>query len=132
VPGTSLAYADFSRWVARCGRPERCSYAEELQPFQAGFICGDCSAATEVIWPTARTVEGIVRLLTMRPHPANRNWRPGETLQDLMIENAQHGIFAGLGIDKPPGSPLLVVDDAGIRVDALPLPGELTLAIGRM
>jgi len=35
------------------------------------------------------TIEAI---LLLRPNPANRNWLPGETLADLVLENVVHGI----------------------------------------
>jgi hypothetical protein len=53
----------------------------------------------------------------MRPDPTTRNWFPGETLHDLMFENASHGIFDHLG--ETSGT-LFGVDDLGIRVDNLP------------
>ena len=129
-PGTSPAYADYGRWVARSGRPDRCSYNAELEPFQPAFACPECGAVTEVIWPDAETVQGVVRLLMMRPHAENRNWKPGESLIDLMVENAEHGIFDGAGLDAAPGTALLVVDDNRIQTDALPASVEPALAIG--
>src|SRR5437773_1564448 len=122
VPSTSLAYADFGRWVVMCGRPDRCSAAigpdEGFRPFIPGFICPECGAPTEVIWPEPAMLQGVERLLMMRPHPKNRNWRPGETLIDLMVENGQHGIFGAA--DAPAGTPLLVATETNIQVDILP------------
>jgi hypothetical protein len=118
LPGTSLAYADFGRWVAMCGHPDRCSAAAELAPFQPGFFCIECGGSTEVIWPQAAMVAGVVRLLMMRPHFKNRNWRPGETLVDLMVENAQHGIFDAVEI--PAGQSAFAVTETYVSLDALP------------
>lgn len=66
---------------------------------------------------------GIERLLSMRPDELNRNWVPGETLIDLMAENAKHGVFGQLD-PAPPGTPLLVVEEERIRVDHLPALGR--------
>lgn len=118
-PGTSPAHASYGSWVALCGRPDRCSWGEALQRFQSGFICPACGAATEVIWPEPGIVAGVERLLMMRPHFKNRNWVPGETLHDLMLENGANGVFDGLPLTERPTA-LLTVTDTGIRLDALP------------
>lgn len=122
LPGTSLAYADFGRWVVMCGRPDRCSAAvgpdEGLRSFMPGFICPECGAPTQIVWPEPAMVQGVERLLMMRPHPKNRNWFPGETLIDLMQENALHGIFDS--IDLPVGVSAFAVTETAIQVDALP------------
>jgi hypothetical protein len=34
----------------------------------------------------------IERMLLLRPDAANRNWQPGETVADLVAENAAHGV----------------------------------------
>lgn len=122
-PGSyvSEAYADWSHWVARCGacRPG----AGLLQRFAPNFQCDFCGAVTEVIWPAESIVAGVERLLMMRPDPSTRNWKPGETLSDLVVENAVHGIFDNLeqlGLTATPGKSLLSVDDERIRVDRLP------------
>jgi hypothetical protein len=123
VPGTSPAYAAQGRWVARCaGYPFFCSSAADVCPdVTAGFLCADCGRATEVIWPAASMVEGVERLLMMRPNPNNRNWEPGETLHDLAFENALHGIFDGLPSLSPGVTPFAVTDTE-IRTDDLPGP----------
>jgi hypothetical protein len=72
-------------------------------------------------------VEGVERLLAMRPNPKNRNWRPGETLIDLMTENAVHGVFDP-ALPADPGTCLLSVDEGRIMTDALPaVPGRLAV-----
>ena len=68
----------------------------------------------DIEWPSAEMTYGIERLLLMRPLPLNQNWNPGETLIDLMTENAVHGIYADV-----PGE--LSVDSERIRMDTLPL-----------
>jgi hypothetical protein len=95
-----------------------CNGALILRPGTPAFDCPTCGSAWEVIWPSEATCHGIVRLLMMRPDPQNRNWMPGETLIDLMVENGQHGIFDGF--TREPGTAALVVDDMSIRIDNLP------------
>jgi hypothetical protein len=112
------AYANFSRWVADCGYPMYCDGAMELNRFQDGFIC-ECGRATTVVWPDVAMVEGVERLLSMRPNPKNRNWRPGETLIDLMAENALHGVFDTTP-QALPGTSLLSVEEGRIVTDLLP------------
>jgi hypothetical protein len=67
--------------------------------------------------------DGIVRLLMMRPAAINRNWFPGETLIELVKENADHGLYDNLaerGVEANPGDTLLVIDADRIRSDNLP------------
>lgn len=125
------AYANWSRWVARCGL---CPSAEQLRPhgrtfngpnvtLPPWFECVECGTVTEVIWPAEQFVAAVERLLMMRPDPSTRNWLPGETLSDLMLENGAHGIFDHLdrlGLDAEPGQTLLAVDDQGMSADHLP------------
>lgn len=43
----------------------------------------------DVIFPA--DFEEILNVLHLRPSMQNMNWRPGETLQDLTLENVAHG-----------------------------------------
>jgi hypothetical protein len=109
------AYVNWGRWVADC---VRCPSAEQLNLMQPVFLCTECRTAAEIEWPSEEMAHGIQRLLLMRPNTTKQNWLPGETIIDLMRENAEHGIFS----DLPDGLGLeLVVDPEGIRVDTLPL-----------
>jgi hypothetical protein len=131
MPGVTHAYANHGRWVAVCSHAAYCDAAAHLERFQDGFIC-ECGRATTVVWPSGDMVFGVERLLSMRPHPKNRNWLPVETLTDLMLENGQHGIFEPIlaGIPDKPGTILLSVEEGRIVTDALPaLPGENRLAV---
>lgn len=78
---------------------------------------------TEVIWPSIDMVNGVERLLMMRPDPSTRNWHPGETLHDLMWENGEHGILDEfrLGITPKIGEPLMVLEVDRIRTDNVPV-----------
>lgn len=111
------AYANWSRWVARCGL---CPGAEQLQPCTPHFKCVECGTVTEVIWPTEDMVVGVERLLMMRPDPSTRNWHPGETLHDLMWENGEHGLLSNPPDDVKPGDLLMVLEGERIRVDNAP------------
>jgi len=66
-------------------------------------------------------VSGVERILMMRPDPSTRNWVPGETLQDLMWENGQHGILNQFEPYAVPGLSLFSVDEDRIRRDSLPV-----------
>jgi hypothetical protein len=111
------AQAAWSFWEVRCGC---CRYgAERLQRFQPYAECRFCGQVTEVVWPSPEMVQGIERLLMMRPDPTTRNWYPGETLHDLMFENGAHGVFDNVP-ELETGQSLFGVDDFGIRVDRLP------------
>lgn len=115
------AHASWGMWVARCGYCP--GSTDPLQRFQPHVLCHDCGTITEVIWPTEEMVMGVERLLMMRPAPANRNWFPGETLNDLMWENGEHGIFDNLeqlNLSVNPGDMLFSVEENRIRVDKLP------------
>jgi hypothetical protein len=119
------AYVSVGRWVARCycgdgfafGVPD--SYPR-LDVFAPAFPCR-CGQVPEVNWPSEEMVRGVERLLMMRPNRANRNWEPGETLVDLMIENADHGVFDG--------TTRLHVEENRIVKDSLP-PMRAPLAVG--
>lgn len=115
------AYASWSRWVARCGL---CPSAEQLRPRTSHFKCVECGTVTEVIWPTEEMIVGVERVLMMRPDPSTRNWLPGETLNDLVWENGEHGIFDNLeqlNLPVKPGDVLFAVEETRIRVDYLPV-----------
>jgi hypothetical protein len=109
------AEANWGRWVARCGW---CPSAMAVEPGTAGFHCRECWQSTEVVWPSDDMVQGVERLLMMRPDVSTRNWLPGETLIDLAWENGRHGILSGL-------AGALVVEDGRIRRDTLPATREL-------
>ncbi len=140
----ALARVNWGRWIADC---PSCSSALAVEPGQlrlgapvwehdgeqwirTGFREGcweqDCGARADVLWPDSGTLDGIERLLAMRPDPKNRNWEPHESLHDLMRENAERGIFShpvihAAAAAAAPGHALLDVDEGGrIVVDALP------------
>ena len=117
--GRVAARAYCGMWIADC---LRCKNAERLDRFQSGVMCSYCNIGIEIIWPAEDFVHSIERLLLMRPIPYTQNWNPGETLHDLLAENAEHGVFDPLkAIPQDPGQSLLVITDETIRRDLLPV-----------
>jgi hypothetical protein len=113
--GTTNARVAWSRWVGDC---TVCPSALWLSTLQPEFTCWDCGQQIEVVWPSPSLIAGVERLLSMRPDPTTRSWYPGETLNDLLLENMQYGVIPGFET-APSGLLLQVVDDK-ILTDALP------------
>lgn len=91
-PGPPIAvYLNHGRWVAEC--PD-CNGAQLASYTDHRFLCNECANITvagmwrATIWPPNR-VE-IETALTSR-RPANQNWHPGETADDLKRENLTRG-----------------------------------------
>ena len=73
----------------------QCPVCKELFVAQIGepFPCPNCgSAARNVIFPENK--DAIEVVLLARPDPRTRAWVPGETVDDLIAENIQHGLEA--------------------------------------
>ena len=91
VRGVAYARVHCGRWVVPCVRPW-CASALTLPPGTPAMQCWDCGAvAARIVWPP--DPDGIEAILLMRPNVLNRGWEPGETLEDLLIENVTHGIL---------------------------------------
>ncbi len=93
IPGLAYAEANWGRWVAKCPRPY-CHNAMQINRWEPIFLCGGaggCGWSTNLIWPA--DPEAIETLLLMRPDVTNRNWLPGETVQQLLTENAIHDVI---------------------------------------
>lgn len=91
VPGVAYAFAEWGMWKACCPRPG-CTNAMRLDADQPLFAClgpHSCGIEAPVIWPA--DPQAIEAILAMRPLAINQNWSPGETLEDLLAENAAHG-----------------------------------------
>lgn len=119
TPLQAFARAYAGMWIADCA----CRNAMQINRFQRAFECDYCGQFYETMWPAENMVHSIERLLLMRPLPYTRNWFPGETLHDLTQENAEHGVYSNpkLAEGFAPATPLLIVDDEGIRKDMLPV-----------
>lgn len=91
LPGVAYAEANWGRWLARCPRPW-CTNAIALEVGQVEFLCvgarDACGFSGPVVWPP--DPQAIEALLGMRPVQRTQNWLPGETLEDLLVENAAH------------------------------------------
>lgn len=104
---TAAVFVSWGLWVADCPRPD-CRGAEHFghAPItgvvggltQTGFRCARCSLVCRAAWPA--NAEDIWHLLAQRPVVETRSWALGETLEDLITENAAHGILPpGIGPD---------------------------------
>jgi hypothetical protein len=93
IPGLAYAEANWGRWVAHCPAG-LCMNAVQLTRWQQRFECsgpGGCGWTSRITWPV--DPEAIEVLLAMRPDMKTRNWVAGETLQDLLQENAVHDVL---------------------------------------
>lgn len=105
------AYVYAGDWVADC--PRGCGNTEHLfertspngpRCLRVGsYVCSYCKHLAPVEWPDS--IEEIMSVLSLRPVPLNRNWYPsghdvairfriphGQSVTDLVEENAEHGI----------------------------------------
>lgn len=90
VIGQTFVRAECGTWLAGCPRPY-CANALAVQRGQSQFVCEgpmSCGAVGELVWPA--DPDAIEVILLLRPVPTTRNWLPGETLANLLEENAAH------------------------------------------
>jgi hypothetical protein len=91
-PLAARLYAD--QWIVTC---DRCGSASYCWPDAPLFLCAECFNGTDgglwrrVTVPDRDTRQEIEAITGMRPLPAQRNWLPGETVDDLRRENGEHG-----------------------------------------
>jgi len=92
----AVAYVNHGRWVADCPT-DGCGGALDVAHDLPGFWCPYCLNANAggrwrvIAWPSGRDEREIETALAARPHAANANWWPWETVDGLRLENAQHG-----------------------------------------
>lgn len=90
--GSVAAVVNHGRWIARC---PLCNGAEMVSREGREFFCLSCGMqrngrqAMRVLFP--EDGEAIEAALAPRPIE-NRNWEPGETVDDLRGENRAHGL----------------------------------------
>lgn len=117
VAGVAYAEAICGEWAARCPRPD-CANAMPLATGQDTFVCdslGGCGyVAAAVVWPP--DPDAIVALLLMRPVFTTRNYLLGETLEDLLAENAEHHVFPAEWTVLEPGEARVLADIVDQRV----------------
>ena len=98
--GEALAFVNHGRWVTWC--PAGCGNAVVVSQAEPVYICLSPSflCPTPKVWYTVkfpRSKRAIERELLKRlskrpPHATNRNWTPGETVEQLQAENRAQGI----------------------------------------
>lgn len=116
ITSRARAWVYSGEWVADCPR-EGCNNTEylyeQVQPGGArtvrkgSFLCSSCRMLADIEWPPETVMEGIMRVLALRPIPHNRNWFPeghsvavraglphGQSVEDLHTENVEHGVMA--------------------------------------
>ena len=93
IPGLAYAYANHGRWVADCPRPW-CTNAMQIQRGQVVFEClglDSCGWTASIVWPP--DPDAIEAILAVRPVNRIRSWNVGQTLAQLIEENAQLGFI---------------------------------------
>ncbi len=85
---TIRARIEAGSWLADCP----CKGAQYVRRGEQ-MLCGDCGADHDVEFPPPKKQERIEHLLGLRPNQVNRNWTPGETVEDLEAENIDHGVW---------------------------------------
>jgi len=92
------------QWIARCPRDGcytielagRCDDGSTGGLSEDAFECrkshGGCGLRCRPVWPDPETRAAIVAALEARPAPMTRNWSPGETIEQLLAENIEHGV----------------------------------------
>lgn len=86
------AEINHGRWLVRC---PFCSGAEEADPDQPVFYCLSCGNADfggRVMIVAFPDKQKAIEAALLRREMGNRNWGPGESLADLVRENAEHGL----------------------------------------
>lgn len=133
-------YVSEGRWVADCPRPD-CPNAERAgRDPDTGHVggldgavlrCSHCRWVGQADWPP--NVDDIDYLLGLRPVPATRNWRPPETVHDLLEENLRHGVFPvePEALAGAPTGPLLAILGDHITVGRELMPAARTAIAGR-
>jgi hypothetical protein len=76
-----VAYINHGRWVADCP----CGGAELVAEDRL-MVCGSCAARSEVIFPPNVTVLESALAARLKK---NKNWKPTETVADLLAENKE-------------------------------------------
>lgn len=90
------AYVNHGRWIIDC---PRCNTGWCVRPETPSLLLdarggahSECSCGAVLVVQFPNETAEIDRLLAVRPDDLNRNWRTPETVFDLRIENAAHGV----------------------------------------
>lgn len=102
ISGDVYAEVNQGRWIVQCPAAG-CGGAMVVTTTTPIYMCVDCANAGnggqwyQVVFPDAVELVAIERELLKRParmpaQAVNRNWKPGETVDDLIAENTARGI----------------------------------------
>lgn len=83
-----MARVNHGRWLGDC----QCGDAPLIDPEWRLAACLHCGAVYSASIELPDDWQAIDAALMKRPDAINRNWTPGETLEDLERENDSHGI----------------------------------------
>lgn len=83
-----LMGVNHGRWCATC---HECSTGVATGKLWREARCFACGAIFATVWPDEHQM--IERILLKRPLK-NRNWEPGEALNELRAQNIEHGLEA--------------------------------------
>lgn len=86
----AVAYVNHGRWLADC--PLGDGEARLVNPAYE-FFCIGCGNTFAVLWPDAKTMKQITKVLEQRPASGSQNWYPHESVADLTAENADRGLL---------------------------------------
>ena len=96
----AIVYMSQGTWVAACPRPW-CVNVEWAGPGPVTgrvgglttdrLTCLRCGLTCAADWPD--NADDIERVLAARPFLETRNWLPSESIHDLIVENAAHGLI---------------------------------------
>jgi hypothetical protein len=87
------AYVNEARWIVEC---PFCASAQVGSPEDPRFLCVECvnapvdGAYVHVRYPSPSGRAEIEEALAARPHRANVNWVPGETVTELIAQNIEN------------------------------------------
>jgi hypothetical protein len=84
------AFVNAGRWLVQCPRCNGAQFAFQNDPW---FLCTDCPDGhvwRTVVWPKER--RNLEAELLVRPDRETRSWRLGESIADLVKQNAEHGV----------------------------------------
>jgi len=85
------AYVYRDAWMVYCPNCAGAILVDDKEPF---MFCPDCHNADNDGVPYRvifKNKDEVDALLSKRKNPQNRNWLPGETVEDLMLEQELHG-----------------------------------------
>lgn len=88
-PAPKVAQVNHGVWVFDCD----CGSGVSPDPEFSAACCFGCGAVhTNVVFPNEEDRLNVEHVLLARPKTSNRNWDPDESLIDLLVTNAEHGV----------------------------------------